>query len=440
MLDFETVDFYTETDRDFQADPHAYFDYLRGKGPITRLPHHNAMAVTGYDEAIQIMLDTEHFSSFTTITGAMTEIPFELTGDDVSEQIAAARTKSAFGDIVLTTDGERHAALRSILTVLFTPRRAKALEDSLRGTADALIDEFIADGRVDLGEQYGGPYGALVIADLLGIPAKGRQRIRAVVAKGAAGAFGATREENSQATFVAMGKEIFGLLAWRKVTFSPPAMAFKRLLGLGRQDDILGELVMARYPDGTKPRLADLAGLATMLFGAGQDTTNRLISNAMLYLAQKPDLQQQLRSDPPQIPAFVEEMLRYDGSVKSAGRICIRTTTVAGVEIKAGTHIMLSHMAANRDPRRFENPSEVVVGRPKAKEHLGFGRGPHTCIGAQLARAEARVSLERLLARLGNIRLSEEHHGPEHARRLNYDPSSILRALSHLHLEFTAAS
>ena len=436
MLDYETVDYYLETAPEFQADPHAYYDYLRSKGPITPLAHHNAVAVTGYEEAIQIMLDTEHFSSLPAITGAMTDIPLEGSGDDISKQIEAARSKSAFGDLVLTTDGERHAALRSILVVLFMPRRMKTLEDSLRGTADAMIDEFHAQGKVELVQQYGSPFGTLVIADLLGIPPKTRKRIRAITDKGAARKFGDAPEEIMQATFTALGKEIFGLVARRRISFSAPVIFLKRVFGLETKDDILGELAMARFPDGTKPGLTELTGLGTFLFGAGQDTTSRLISNSFRYLATHPDVQGRLRSDPSLIPAFIEEMLRYDGSVKSAGRICTRTTNVAGVEIKAGTHVMVSHMAANRDPRRFENPSDFTLNRPKAKEHLGFGRGPHTCIGAQLARAEVRISLERLLARLGNIRLSEAHHGPADAPRFKYDPSYILRALSYLHLEF----
>jgi cytochrome P450 len=106
------------------------------------------------------------------------------------------------------------------------------------------------------------------------------------------------------------------------------------------------------------------------------------------------------------------------------------------VEIKAGTTILMSHMAANRDPRRFENPGEFDMNRKKAKEHLAFGRGAHTCIGAPLARREVAISIERLLSRMGNIRLSEKHHGPESDRRYFYEPTYILRAMRELHLEF----
>ena len=176
--------------------------------------------------------------------------------------------------------------------------------------------------------------------------------------------------------------------------------------------------------------------MAAFLFGAGQDTTNRLLANAFRIIAIRPDIQAQLRADPKRIPNFLEEVLRYDGSVKSGGRICTRTTELGGVEIKAGTTILMSHMAANRDPRRFDNPAQFDMDRPRAKEHLAFGRGAHTCIGAPLARREVAVSIERLLARMGNIRLSPAHHGAGEALRFDYEPTYILRALRHLHLEF----
>jgi cytochrome P450 len=147
-------------------------------------------------------------------------------------------------------------------------------------------------------------------------------------------------------------------------------------------------------------------------------------------------VQAELRANPKRINDFIEEILRFDGSVKSGGRLCVRTTTVGRVEIKAGTTILLSHMAANRDPARFADPHHFDMDRPKIKEHLAFGRGAHTCIGAPLARREVAVSIERLLARMGNIRLSEAHHGPQGARRFDYEPTYILRALKHLHLEF----
>lgn len=434
MLDYEKADFYTDTS--LVEDPHAYFDFLRAKGTVTRLPDRNAVAVTGYEETVQVMLDTEHFSSINAVTGALTKLPFEPAGDDISEQLEAMRSKIAFADQVVTEQGKRHADLRSVLSALFTPSRLKALEAKLRDTADSLIDEFIADGKLDLPTQYGGPYATLVIADLLGIPKDGRNRFRKLLEGAIRAQMDASPEDLAKNPLVELGKDIFRYITKRRILNKPLLRWAKPLFGLSGDDDILTELALAKYPDGSTPTLVDLTGLAAFLFGAGQDTTNRLLANSFRVIATRPDVQQELRENPSRIPDFIEEILRFDGSVKSAGRICQKTTVLGGVEIKAGTAILLSHMAANRDPGRFENPQQFDMNRPKAKEHLAFGRGAHTCIGAPLARREVAISIERLLARLGNIRLSKEHLGPDGQYHFEYEPTYILRAMKHLYLEF----
>jgi len=436
MVEYETVDLYTETDPKFLSDAHDYFEYLRGKGNVVRLPYRNTVIVTGYEEAVQVMLDPDHFSSFTTITGPMTQLPFVPEGDDITDKLEAARAKVPLSNHVLTTDGNRHADLRSILAVLFTPSRMKLIEPLLEKTADTLIDEFVSDGKCDLVRQFGAPFAALVIADLFGLSPEDRQRIRKLASPAERPSDRKSTEEQMQESFAALGKAMFGLIAKSRLRHSAPVKFARRMFGMETKLDIIGELATSRFPDGSSPSLADVSILATVLFGAGLDTANRLLANSMKLLAERPDLQDELRNHPSRIPAFVEEMLRYEGSVKSASRICSRTTVLGGMEIKAGTNVTIAHLAANRDPRRFDNPAEFDMDRKRAKEHLGFGRGTHTCPGAQLARAEVRIGIDRLLKRLGRCRLSKEDHGPDGARRFEYDPSYLLMALSHLHLEF----
>ena len=442
MTDFAEADFYT--DMSLVDDPHAYFDYLRDRARVTALPHRNVVAVTGYEEAVEIALDTRHFSSVNAVTGPIPGLPFSPQGDDIAAEVEAARSQMAFTDQIVTVDGERHADLRSVLATLFTPSRLKALEPKLRETADQLIDEFIADGRVDLVRQYGGPYATLVIADLLGVPGADRSQFREYLKDTIPAEIGATPEELRNNPLAKIGKHIYGYIAKRRLASSPlgrVATSAGRMFSSGRsaaaaQDDILGELAAARYPDGSKPTLVDVTSLGAFLFGAGQDTTNRLLANAFRIIAERPELQDRLRAEPGRIPDFIEEVLRFEGSVKTAARMCTRTTTIGGREIKAGTTVLLTYMGANRDPAKFADPGTFDIDRPRLKQHLAFGRGAHTCIGAPLARNEVRVSVERLLARLGNIRLSPADHGPADDRRFGYEPTYILRALKSLHLEF----
>jgi cytochrome P450 len=174
---------------------------------------------------------------------------------------------------------------------------------------------------------------------------------------------------------------------------------------------------------------------ATFLFAAGQDTTARLITAALRTLGDDAVLQDRMRREPQRIPDFLEEVLRLDGPVKTVSRVARVTTTLDGVDIPAGTTIAVFPHAANRDPGRFEAPAELRLDRRNSREHLAFGRGIHACPGGPLARVEARIALERLLARTSAIRISEAEHGPPGARRYRYEPTYILRGVKALHLE-----
>jgi cytochrome P450 len=202
---------------------------------------------------------------------------------------------------------------------------------------------------------------------------------------------------------------------------------------------VLTDLALATYPDGTTPDVTNLVRTATFLFAAGQETTARLLAVGLKYLSEYPELQDELRAHKDRIPGFIEEALRIESPVKADFRLSRRHVNVAGVDIAPGTPVMLLNGAANRDPRLFECPEEFRIDRPNAKVHIAFGRGVHACPGGPLARAEGRVSIERILERMHDIRLSEEHHGPPSARHFDYEPTWVLRGLHELHIEFTPA-
>jgi cytochrome P450 len=204
------------------------------------------------------------------------------------------------------------------------------------------------------------------------------------------------------------------------------------------RDDVLTDLALATYPDGSTPDVMAVVRTSTFLFAAGQETTARLLASALKELVLHPELQDELRAHHDRIPNFVEETLRYDGPIKGDFRLARVPATVGGVDVPAGSTVMIVAGAANRDPRRFECPAEFRPDRPNARQHLAFGHGIHTCPGAPLARAEARISLERILDRMAGITISATEHGPPGARRYQYAPTYILRGLTQLHLEYTA--
>jgi cytochrome P450 len=306
---------------------------------------------------------------------------------------------------------------------LITPKRLKENEEFMWRLADRVIDEFIDDGRCDLIRAYGAPFTMLVVADLLGVPEEDHDIFRTELGVRPDRAIGSTERDT-------LAHSPLEFLYDRFTTYIEDRRRAPR-------DDVMTGLASAAFPDGSTPDVIDVVRIAANLFAAGQETTVRLLGAALQLIAERPDLQALLRRDRGQVPAFVEETLRFESPVKGDFRMARVPTRIGDVEIPAGTTVMVVNGAANRDPRHFEDPATFDVDRPNARQHLAFGFGIHTCPGAPLARAEGRVSIERLLDRLGDIRISESEHGPPDARRYEYIPTYILRGLQRLHVEFT---
>ncbi len=159
----------------------------------------------------------------------------------------------------------------------------------------------------------------------------------------------------------------------------------------------------------------------------------------MQTLGEHPELRQTLREHRGLISGFIEEALRIQSPTKVDFRLARKTTILGGVHIPAGTVVMLCLGAANRDPRKFDHPDEFRLDRKNVREHIAFGRGIHTCPGAPLARVEGRITMNRMLDRMRDIRISQAEHGPIGNRHYTYEPTFLLRGLTELNIEFTVA-
>jgi len=418
--DFDAVDFFR--DDQVVADPYPYFDALRGQCPVRRERHHDVMMVTGYSEAIEVYNDAGTFSSCTSVSGPFPGFPVPLEGDDVTELIERHRHELPMSDQITTLDPPEHTDHRSVLMRLITPKRLKENEAAMWQLADRLLEPFLAAGEGEFISGFGVPFTRLVIADLLGVPDEDLAEFAADPrGRGGVGTIGAT-----------MAHSPLDFLYGKFTTYIEDRRREPR-------NDVLTGLATATFADGSTPEVSVPVRVAANLFAAGQETTVRLLSAALRLIGEDPALQRQLRNERDLIPNFIEEALRIESPVKGDFRLSRVPTTVGGVDIPAGTTVMVLNGAANRDPREFPEPATFDLARPNARRHLAFGRGIHMCPGAPLARAEARVSLERLLDRTSDIRISEREHGPEGARRFQYVPTFILRGLTQLHLEFTPA-
>ncbi len=418
MSDLQTVDFFT--DGSILADPFPYYESVRRQGPVWREPHHGAFVVTGYDVISAIYRDPETFSSCNSFAGPFVTFPEE---GEVAELIGRYRHTFPNGESFITWDPPDHTAHRGLMMRLLTPKRLQENAAFLAHLADQQIDRFVARGECEFLSEYAQPLAMLVIADLLGVPQSDQAALRAAfVAHGTPGAVG---EKPKEQDFLAFLADWFtGYIEDRRR--SP-------------RDDVLTQMANATFPDGSMPEVVDVVRVATLLFAGGQGTAARFLGNAMKHLAEQPEVQQCLREDPAQVPQFLEEMLRFNSPVKVNFRMARTDTTLAGVDVPAGSTLIMLLGAADRDSGRFGCPADFDLERSNAREHVAFGRGVHSCPGGPLVRTEGRITVTRMLSRLNDIRISESHHGKAGARRFDFTPSFILRGTETLHLDFTSA-
>jgi cytochrome P450 len=412
MYNFDAADWFT--DPSLINDPFPYYEYLRARGPVVREPHHGVVVVTGYDEALAVYRDDEHFSSINAPSGPIPPLPYSR---DIGPQIERYRDQIIYSDWLVTRDRPAHTAYRSLLMGLITPPRLKRNEEFMWRLVDRQIGEFIGRDGFEVISELARPFTVMVVADLLGVPEADHRDFC----------------EN----FRPVPAQISGTQALEHNPLAFLGDYFTRYIEVRRREprkDVLSELALARFPDGSTPTLADVVNIAEFFFTAGQDTSARLITAALRFLGERPDLQQQLRQQRDLIPKFLEEVLRVEPPVKCNFRMARVPAMVGELDVSPGTTVMLLTGAINRDPRRFERPAELLLDRANTRDHVAFSRGIHACAGAPLARVEGLICLQRIFDHTEDFCVSVAKHGPAEARRYAYEPTYLLRGLQELHL------
>lgn len=406
-------------------DPKSYFDRMRAKCPVAREPYHGTLMITGHAEILEVLSRKDDtFSSAVSVVGPIPPLPFDPHGDDISEQLEAHRDQIPWSAHLASYDGRKHQEYRTLLGSLLTATRIKQNEDYLYGLVDRLIERFIDMGRCNVVPEFAHAVTTYAISDLMGIPEKDRAELLELI--------GVPPSQIEGDAVHKLGPDPLIFLKERFDQYLRDRQANPR-------GDLLSDLANARLKDGSVPPFDTISAAARFLFGAGQDTTSRLIAMAIKVLAEDPALQDRIRNQPTRIPDFLEEVLRYDAPVKVVYRLARRRTQVAGIDVPAGTILTLCLTGASNDPRHFEDPHRFDIDRPRVRDHMAFSRGAHACLGAPLGRLESRIALERILARTTSIRIDEQHHGPPNARRYRYEPTYSFRSLSDLYIEFTPA-
>ncbi len=289
-------------------------------------------------------------------------------------------------------DPPRHTEIRRLLARVITPKLAQSLEGRVRLLANGLVDE-LPTPRADLVAGLAHPLPLTVICDILGIPVEDRDRFRQAVINisdyvAEAGPSAVAAAERAHDGVLEL-TTYFGALVERRQR-EP-------------KDDVVSQLATTMR-EAVGMTLEEILGICVFLFSAGHDTTTSLISSSALLLLQHPEELARLRADPALLPAAVEEFLRFETPIPLISRVARENMELGGQRIRARDTVVLCAAAANRDPAVFADPDRMHVDRAPGK-HVAFGWGAHFCLGAPLARAEARYALAALLDRLSASRL-----------------------------------
>jgi hypothetical protein len=383
-------------DWEFHRDPYPVYRWLRDEAPLYRNERLGFWALSRYDDVLAALKDTEHFSN---AKGVSLE-------------------RSSQGDPSLTAsflamDPPRHDHMRGLVARGFTPKRVMDLEPRIRALAADYVDRFIEHGQCDFIQDFAARLPMDVISDLIGVVVEDRDRLR----------------------------HWADTLLHREdgVTDIPPAGIEAAMHLLGYFRDLVGE---RRRKSGTDlasalleadidgQRLADIEVMSFLflMIIAGNETTTKLLGNALYWLWRNPTQRELVRADPRLIPPWIEETLRYDGSTQMLARAVRGEVTLHGHTLREDDRVLVLLGAANRDERAFHDPDTYDLRRDTSA-HLAFGKGTHFCMGASLARLEALASLEEVQRRLPDFEID-----PARLERVH---SVNVRGFSSMPIEFT---
>lgn len=392
-------------DAAFKADAHRQYAKLRAQGPVHPaqfFPGITGWAVVDHDVAREALTHP-----------ALLKDPEPAAAMLEAAGFLGHKRGTGFGGQMLEADPPVHTRLRRLVSGAFSPKRTAAMEPRITQIAHELVDAMPLSGELDLVEAFTAPLPVAVIAELLGIPEARRQDFRRWTSL----AFQVNHPEYASAVA-------------DMHTFLRELVADKRR---NPGDDLMSALVAARDEDDGRLSEEELAGTAALLVIAGHETTVNLLGNAMLALLRHPAQLRLLRDDPGLLPGAVEEFLRYDTSVeRTTNRYAAQDLELGGVRIPRGSVVAVALASASRGAPLPDggDPDTLDVTRPGAR-HLSFGHGIHHCLGAPLARLEARVALHTLLTRVPRMELAV----PDDT--LTWFPSGMVRGVLSLPVRYT---
>jgi cytochrome P450 family 144 len=366
-------------------DPYPLYDRMRAEAPVHRIGDSVFYALCGWNAVLEAVERVEDFSSNLTATMVFhddgTVTPFDMIPlGDPAHALA-------------TADDPAHAMHRKILLPHLSAKRVRIIEEFAADTADRLWEENLHDGRIEWMSAMANRLPMMVVARLLGLPDDDVDTLIRLAYAATTLLDGiVTREQLAAAGAAAMELSAYVLEHFENASASD-------------EHGLIADMA-ARCASSELEQTSALAIMLT-LFGAAGESTASLLGSAAGILADRPEIQQQLRENPQLLGVFIEEALRVESPFRGHYRHVLRDTTLAGIDVPADSHLLLMWGAANRDPAHFEAPNEFRLDRSSVKDHVTFGKGAHFCVGAALARLEARIVLGMLLERTNWIEVAD---------------------------------
>jgi cytochrome P450 len=403
-------------------DPYPAYAALRRHGPVTRIEKTGAYAVARYADVSYVLRHPELFSSIAMQTTLSSGFTSGFSGRlQPAEAGRVAELLKALpiplSDVLgarslIASDPPKHGPMRSLVNRGFTPRRIAELETRIREVARRALAPLERKPVFDIVSDFFVPLPVTVIAELLGVEAERSadfKRWSDCAVAGATGGAGAVGPAQVLRGFTELSRYIIAMVEQRRR--SP-------------RDDLISTLIRAEE-GGTALTPVEVVMFTLLLLVAGNETTTNLLGNTLLALLAHPDELARVQGDPRRIPALVEEALRYDGPIQFLFRQATQDVELAGIGIPAGATVVPLLGSANRDDAQFPDADRFDVSR-NTQGHLAFGLGIHFCLGASLARLEARIALEEVLARFSRFEPTEP--------RVQYVDSYLVRGPKRLPL------
>jgi len=403
-------------DPQFLQNPHPFYARLRSEAPVIRDPKTGIIFVNTYDLVKEVCAKPKVFSNKfgeQLKSGAATE--------QDPEEVAIQEQGWIIKDTMLTADPPEHTRYRKLCMKAFSYKRVLQMGEYVADLVHQLLDELPTSGALEFKSGFANKLPMFVIADSLGVPREHFDKF----------------EQWSNAFIVQLsGVADKEQRLWAARTVVEFQQYFVNVIEEKRAnptEDVISDLVhadLSEEGDNRKMEYDELLSILQQLLVAGNETTAHTLTAGLYYLLKHPEQMEALRADPSLVDNFVEETLRYLSPTNNMWRVALEDIEIGGVSVRKNDLLLIRFGSGNRDEGKFDSPDNFDLTRHNAKEHLAFGAGIHTCIGAQLARKELQIAFPILLERLKIITINPSQGD------LIYLPSVLLRGVLELNIEY----